>query len=653
MSDPSGPLAAALQGVPVAFVLLLLGYLIARSLVSNQHRRTVLPFALALPCVIGFALLLMLAHFATGGRVFANALLVRGVTLASIVALALWQWRTKTERPSERRHRLAVIAALAVAGVGLILWSYAATKMIPLHFAPDTRVHMGYANLLINGSPTPTAALSGNIPNFYPWLFHALVAFVARLTPGGNAFHAMVPVHFLFVVGAVLSLFTLGQRLTGKVVTGLWAALFGGLAGGIGFVVARGPAIVVRPQGPHLMDYLGDLLLIRSHNFALSNLVPPFPRDLTYALFLAFVLLLMCAVQERSTPFLIGAGAVLGGIGLAGGEALFAASSVALLVILATGRDNVLVRLIAVALPAGIIYAVWAAPLFINYFRHGGFFDMSSPPLEMPLWAIAASWGVSLPLGIYGAAWSLPRIRGHPARTVAAAVLAGSIVVLIGSGLILTVLGEGFAPLSRISRYWPLVHVGVVLFAAIGATEVLSRLRKWPVLASLTVIAILLVALPSPVLIQLAYPQQVSSPDLVTRSLVGQRTVLEELDTPEGVECTIVAPQSISPLIFAYDGHRIVAIILGRMHKENLARVRWRDIYRVTEDFSTRFRDSKTLMSDRIGVRPWRELIAKYGVDAVVKRDDGRGAAPFSGLPARSIATVGAWAVAWVDDCKS
>jgi hypothetical protein len=653
MSDPSGPLAAALQGVPVAFVLLLLGYLIARSLVSNQHRRTVLPLALALPCVIGFALLLMLAHVATGGQVFANALLVRGVTVASLVALALWQQHTKTERPSERRHRLVVVAALGVAGVGLLLWSYAATQMIPLHFAPDTRVHMGFANQLINGSPTPTAALSGDIPNFYPWLFHALVAFVARLTPGGNAFHAMVPVHFLFVMGAVLALFTLGQRLTGKVVTGLWAALFGGLAGGIGFVVARGPAIVIRPQGPHLLDYLGDLLLIRSHNFALSNLIPPFPRDLTYALFLAFVLLLMCAVQERSTPFLIGAGAVLGGMGLAGGEALFAASSVALLATLATGRDNLLVRLSAVALPAGIIYAIWAAPLFINYFRHDGFFDMSSPPLELPLWAIAASWGGSLPFGIYGAVWSLPRLRGHPALTVAAAVLAGSIVVLFGSGLILTVLGEGFAPLSRISRYWPLVHVGVVLFAAIGATEVLSRLRKWPALASVTVVAILLVAVPSPVLVQLAYPQQVNSPPLVTRSLVGQRTVLEELDTPESVECTIVAPQSISPQIFAYTGHRIVAIILGRKHKDNLARVRWRDIYRVTEDLSTRFRDSRTLKSHRIRSRTWQKLIAKYGVDAVVQPDDGRGDAPFSGLPARSVVIVGGWALAWVDDCQS
>jgi hypothetical protein len=653
MSDPSGPLAAALQGVPVAFVLLLLGYLIARSLVSNQHRRTVLPLALALPCVIGFALLLMLAHFASGGRVFANALLVRGVTVASLVALALWQRHTRTERPSERRHRLAVVAALGVAGVGLLLWSYAATKLIPLHFAPDTRVHMGYANQLINGSPTPTAALSGDIPNFYPWLFHALVAFVARLTPGGNPFHAMVPVHFLFVAGTILALFDLGQRLTEKLVTGLWAALFGGLAGGIGFVVARGPAIVINPRGPIVLDYLGDFLLIRSHNFALSNLPPPFPRDLTFVLFLTFVLLLLYAVQERSTAFLIGAGAVLGGMGLAGGEALIVASAVALLAILATGRDNLLVRLGAVALPAGIIYAIWAGPLLFNYFRHGGFFDMSSPPIELPLWATAGAWGVSLPFGIYGAAWSLSRIRSHPALTVAASVLAGSIALLFGSGLILAVLGEGFAPVSRIHRYPPLVHVAVVLFAAIGATEILSRLRRWPALASATVVAVLLVALPSPMLVQLAYPREEKVPPLVTRSLVGQRTVLEELNTPESVECTIVAPQSISVPIFAYTGHRIVAIILGPRHKDNRARVRWRDIYRVTEDLSTRFRDSRTLKSDRIRNRTWQKLIAKYGVDAVVKPDDGRGGAPFSGLPARSVVTVGGWAVAWVDDCQS
>jgi hypothetical protein len=191
-----------------------------------------------------------------------------------------------------------------------------------------------------------------------------------------------------------------------------------------------------------------------------------------------------------------------------------------------------------------------------------------------------------------------------------------------------------------------------VLFAAIGATEVLSRLRKWRALASVTVVAILLVALPSPVLVQLAYSQQVNSPPLVTRSLVGGRTVLEELDTPEGVECTIVAPQSIASQIFAYSGHRIVAIILGARHEDNLARVRWRDIYQVTEDLSTRFSDSRTLMSDRIRNQTWRKLIAKYGVDAIVKPDGGGSDAPFSGLSARSVLTVGGWAVAWVDGCR-
>ena len=94
----------------------------------------------------------------------------------------------------------------------LVLWSYPTLEVFPLHYSPDTRAHMGWAHQLLNGSPTPTAALSGEIPNFYPWLFHAFTALVSLFTPGGNPFDALVPVHFLFVAGVVLGLFALGRE---------------------------------------------------------------------------------------------------------------------------------------------------------------------------------------------------------------------------------------------------------------------------------------------------------------------------------------------------------------------------------------------------------------------------------------------------------
>lgn len=141
--------------------------------------------------------------------------------------------------------------------VGLVLWSYPTLEAFPLHYSPDTRAHMGWAHQLLNGSPTPTAALSGEIANFYPWLFHVFTALVALFTPGGNPFDALVPVHFLFVAGVVLGLFALGREFGSGPVPPVAAALFGALTGGFGFFVARGPEIVSNPRGEQVLEFWG------------------------------------------------------------------------------------------------------------------------------------------------------------------------------------------------------------------------------------------------------------------------------------------------------------------------------------------------------------------------------------------------------------
>ena len=123
----------------------------------------------------------------------------------------------------------------------LVLWSYPTLEVFPLHYSPDTRAHMGWANQLLNGSPTPTAALSGEIPNFYPWLFHTFTALVSLFTPGGNPFGVCVPVHFLFVAGVARGLFALGREFASGMVSPITTVLFGAMTGGFGCTVARGP----------------------------------------------------------------------------------------------------------------------------------------------------------------------------------------------------------------------------------------------------------------------------------------------------------------------------------------------------------------------------------------------------------------------------
>jgi hypothetical protein len=655
LSAPTGPGLSTFYGLIVATGALAFGYLIASRLFGKSGD-SVLAWALALPCLVGYALILMLAHMATGGWMFSHGWFIRIVTalIALILMVARIRAPSKSDEQATSTRMLWLGFGLVIAA--LILWSYPTLELFPLHYSPDTRAHMGWANQLLNGLPAPTAALSGEIPNFYPWLFHAFTALVSLFTPGGNPFDALVPVHFLFVAGVVLGLFALGREFGSGPVAPIAAALFGAMTGGFGFIVARGPEIVMSPRREKVLEFWGDLLFLRSYNFAFSNMVPPFPRDLTFALLPVFLLLMIRGVRQGSKLYLVGAGSVLGCMGLAqGGEAFLVAALTAVLVILMTSRGGMPLRLASVLVPAILVYAIWAGPLMINYFRHGGFFDMSRSSLDFPLWSAIASWGIILPFGVYGLVRAFPQTRMRKEVTVLGAFLLSALIGLIGSVVIEAVLGEGFGPLSKRHRYWPILCLSVALFAAVGATDLFERLRRRPrpTRAFLLAAVIVLLAIPSPLLASLAYPEDVTPPVVITESLEGEtHTVLNELDTRRGAVCTVAAI-GVTDEIFAFTGHRLVAIVLGNNLEDNQARVRWRDIYEVTESLETRFADTKALIRGGENVGQWQELVDKYDVNAVVVPAGLIDSPSFDGLakvpvPWKSKTVY----VVWIDKCQ-
>jgi hypothetical protein len=652
-SEPSGSAMSAFHGLLVAAGALAFGYLIASTLLGRSRDSGVLAWALALPCLVGYALILMLGHMATGGWLFSHGWFIRMLT--ALIAAVLLVARIRTRLSKRKQDTWMLWLGFGMVVVAVVLWSYPTLEEFPLHYSPDTRAHMGWAHQLLNGSPTPTAALSGEIPNFYPWLFHVFTAFVALFTPGGNPFHALAPIHFMFVAGVVLALFALGREFRSGPASPVATVLFGALTGGFGFLVARGPEIVISPRKEEVLEFWGDLLFLRSYNFAFSNMVPPFPRDLTFALLPVFLLLLIRGVRLGSKLHLVAAGAVLGGMGLAqGGEAFLVAALTAVIVILITPRDGVLLRLVSVLVPAIILYALWAAPLVINYFRHGGFFDMSRSSLDYPLWSAVASWGIILPFGLYGVVKSQPWTRTNNAVTAIGGFLLSGLIGLVGSGVIEIVLGEGFGPLSKRHRYWPILCLAIALFAAVGAADLFERWRKRrPRGAFFFAAVMVLVAIASPLLASLAYPDEVKPKEVVTESLKGgSDTLLSELDTRRGVVCTVAATNTADE-IFAFTGHRVVAIVLGAKLEDNQARVRWRDIYEVTESLETRFADTSALIRGGENERQWQQLVGKYGVDAVVVPSQKIESPSFDGH-AKVPVTWGArnLYVVWTDDCQ-
>ena len=79
---------SAFHGLLVAAGALAFGYLIASTLLGRSRDSGVLAWALALPCLVGYALILMLGHMATGGWLFSHGWFIRMLT-ALIAAVLL------------------------------------------------------------------------------------------------------------------------------------------------------------------------------------------------------------------------------------------------------------------------------------------------------------------------------------------------------------------------------------------------------------------------------------------------------------------------------------------------------------------------------------------------------------------------------------
>jgi hypothetical protein len=107
LSPPSSPALAGAQSVAVAAFFLVLGWLVADALWGRREGDRSLSWGLAVAGTALFALLLMVLHMVSGGRVFASAWLTRGLTLAAFAALAgrriLGRRDGRTEPPPTRR----------------------------------------------------------------------------------------------------------------------------------------------------------------------------------------------------------------------------------------------------------------------------------------------------------------------------------------------------------------------------------------------------------------------------------------------------------------------------------------------------------------------------------------------------------------------
>lgn len=640
LAAPSSPLMSGVAGVVVALFFLSIGYLVADALIGRRDFDGVVRICLALPGFMVLTLGLMLLHIVTGGAVLSNPWVTRAavaLTAAALVGRKMFLKKRAVAPPGSPRGHYVALAAVVAGGV--ILWGFPATQLLPLDRGWDTDRDGGYASQLLNGESTPSATVTGEVPNDYPWMHAASTALLASFTLGGRALSAHVPLFFIQVLGAVLALFGLGLELTKRLHGAVAAALFGALAGGFGYLISGGPAIVLVPranEGRDALNYLGDMLFVRSYNMSFNNLAPAFPRDLGFSLLAAFLLMLVLGFSRHSRRALIGAGVVLGIVGLTTGESMpFGLGAAALLTIappasLVADGENGEKRGFArwqvaatVLVPALGVAALWAVPLVYNYFQLGGFRASYNTPVILTPLAFLGSWGITVPFALYGAYRFVPEAKRHPGARVILATLASALALLLLPVLVPLLPVPGFTTLSRSHRYWPLLYLPLALYAAVGASRLQEALagKRRRLALSLSILTVIL-AVPSPLLASLALPDDKPARPPVEQSLLGRRTMLNLMAPEPGRRCVAAVPADWSHEVFAYTGYRLVLFRWTEKLRTNSAHIRWRGIYERIPTTEERDEANDALLNPG-AASEWNALADEWAVNvvAVPRRD--------------------------------
>ena len=630
---PATAAIAGLQAVVVAALFLTLGYLISDALLGRRVDG-VTHWGLAFAGAGLFALVLMMLHIATGGSVFGHVWPVRVATTALLLVLGTrkllslrsggWSWRPSTDG----------WVALVLVIVAWLVWCSPVMRSMPIDVSGDVSLHAGWTSQLLNGETTPSATITGEIPNFYPWLSHSIMAMLARVLPEGRSYHAMAPLQFLQVAGIVLALFAFGRALTRRVSTGIAASLFGALAGGLGFFALREIDVVLNPRADDAFRYFGDLFHHRGYNAAFGQMTPAYPRDIALTFTVAFLLLVMVGLRTKSKPLLVASGVTLGMAGLTGAESFYIGLGVAVLVCVAPNEIARWKRATTVVVPALAVAALWFGPQVATMLRLSYQNITVVGPVNFPPTAIVMSLGVTTPFALWGAVHWRSRFLSDPGALVVLAWSAVSCGAVLASLVLPGVLGDSFEAIGRSHRYWPLVSLGLALFAALGVTELLTALANHRGVAIAASAATVALALPSPIVATLALPEARSEEKPLSLALQGRDGFLNLIAPRPGGRCVIAGPTSsdIDTLTWAYTGYRNVFFETTNPHPGNPARLRWDRMYEATTRITKRRKDNAILTGGTVDSERWRSVVDEYDVDVVVARYSALDSPGFSGL---------------------
>jgi hypothetical protein len=359
----------------------------------------------------------------------------------------------------------------------------------------DPPWHLGWTQQLLGGEAVPNGPAPEFGRNAYPWGWHAVLATMVRLVPGSDPLIAHDALHVVLVGAIPLAAACLGRRVHRD--AGWAAAAAASLMGGFGWLAAGGPAFDASPRSARF----GADLVVASPNSVYELMPPALPREMGLVLLGLAGLLLIRILTEPGRRSAAGAGVALGLVGLVSVPMFVSGVAWALGALVIAGRAS---RRVVVPLGLGMLatFGLWAGPVVANYFRYGGFVNIT-PSLgkEWPLLQSLSAWGILVPLALAGLVAT--RRRGPGARRFVVAFAASS-MVLLGLSLLRGAFDwnlAGNATLLHQGRTWPPAHLLGAALAGAGAMGAWDWVRRRSrVAAGLGATALLMVGSASPVL---------------------------------------------------------------------------------------------------------------------------------------------------------
>jgi hypothetical protein len=178
-----------------------------------------------------------------------------------------------------------------------------------------------------------------------------------------------------------------------------------------------------------------------------------------------------------------------------------------------------------------------------------------------------------------------------------------------------------------------MLYLGLALWAGVGLDMVLRAARETGRPAAIGLgLVVASVAIASPFLASVAVPERVRISGLVEDALRGRpSSVLGALARVGSGSCVVAAPPTLALTMFGYTGDAFVAVqTFGQ--RRNLARIRWRDIYRIIPGDRDRLADNALLLRGDMQPDLWREVARRYRVNYVVTPLDRADAPAFRGM---------------------